>query len=474
MRRIVFYSWQSDLPNSENRGFIYDALKVAANKIIADNTIDVEPVIDRDTKGVSGTPDIASTIFSKISASDVFVADISIINKKNGGRPTPNPNVLIELGYAIKTVGYERMILVFNEAYGKIEDLPFDLRSRRVATYNFTKNRGNGKEKTELQNKLKEAIVSALKNIPDEENNSTLIQSVDAIESEKTNKIIPLRRDLKEIFEKIVAIEPKKFRDEGTTEELITSINGTSEIVIKFSKIAEIIAVMQDKDCALEVCRWFGNILEKYDLPYGFSGTHYNSDEDYYKFIGHELFTTFIAFLLKEQRWEIIKAILEEPIPIKYLRNSSSPGHTSWHFLSDFLPSLEDESRKKSRISVHSDMLHARHAEGLISEILPFEDFIAADFLLFLASKFLLKKEDYIGYWYPRSIVHIKHTPMFIKNAERKSVADNIAKVFKVPNGAEGLRAKMIEIHPEFDGLVSRGFWHNPINKLEISKIGTI
>src|SRR4030065_207825 len=102
MHRIVFYSWQSDLPNSVNRGFIQDVLENVATKITADNTIDIEPVIDRDTKGVAGAPDIASTIFAKISSADVFVADISIINKQNGGRQTPNPNVLIELGYALK------------------------------------------------------------------------------------------------------------------------------------------------------------------------------------------------------------------------------------------------------------------------------------------------------------------------------------------------------------------------------------
>lgn len=472
MRRIVFYSWQSDLPNSENRGYIHDALKVAANKIAADNTIDVEPVIDRDTKGVSGTPDIAATIFSKIFASDAFVADISIINKKNGCRPTPNPNVLIELGYAIKTVGYERMILVFNEAYGKIEDLPFDLRSRRITTYNFSKNKGNVKEKIELQNKLKDAIVAALKSIPDEKEDDISIQSVDAIENDKTNKIIMLRRDLKEIFEKIVALEPKKFRDGGTLEELKDAINKTTEAVARFSKIAETIAVMKDKYCALEVCKWFGNILERYTMQPGFSGTRWYADEDYFKFVGHELFTTLIAFLQKEQQWEIINTVFNEPIQISYTPNSDSPDHADWRDISSFLYSLEDESKKTGRISVHSDMLHARHSKGNSAELILFEDFVAADLFLFLASKFLYKK-DSMGYWYPRSIVHMKNTPMFIKNAAREHIAEKIAKVFRF-SGAEELRVKLLEIYPEFSGLVSRVFWRNPIQKEDIEKIGTI
>jgi hypothetical protein len=44
-------------------------------------------------------PDIAATIFSKITAANVFVADISIACRSEK-RSTPNSNVLIELGYA--------------------------------------------------------------------------------------------------------------------------------------------------------------------------------------------------------------------------------------------------------------------------------------------------------------------------------------------------------------------------------------
>jgi hypothetical protein len=79
MLRHIFYSWQSDLPNATNRSFILKALENAAKDIAADETINVEPVIDRDTKGIAGAPDIAKTIFEKIDSADVFVADVSII-----------------------------------------------------------------------------------------------------------------------------------------------------------------------------------------------------------------------------------------------------------------------------------------------------------------------------------------------------------------------------------------------------------
>jgi hypothetical protein len=124
MKQVIFYSWQSDLPNSTNRGFILEALESAAAAIAADASVEIEPVVDRDTQGVPGSPDIASIFFSKITSADAFVADVSIIARAEG-RATPNPNVLIELGYALKAIGHGNLILVFNRAFGRIEELPF-------------------------------------------------------------------------------------------------------------------------------------------------------------------------------------------------------------------------------------------------------------------------------------------------------------------------------------------------------------
>ncbi|RVT46333.1 hypothetical protein ENE75_24670, partial [Rubrivivax albus] len=111
MKRTVFYSWQSDLPNATNRSFIENALKDAAKQIAQDESIGVDPVIDRDTQGMAGAPDISLAIFSKISAADLFVADISFV-ANNENRFIPNPNVMVELGYALKAKGHEALVLV--------------------------------------------------------------------------------------------------------------------------------------------------------------------------------------------------------------------------------------------------------------------------------------------------------------------------------------------------------------------------
>src|SRR5947207_1690832 len=105
----VFYSWQSWTDSAANRNFIQDCLERAIKDIRKDESLTLDPVIDRDTQGVPGSADIANTIFEKIDAADVFVADVSFVHPHEVERRTPNPNVLIELGHARAKLGEERV-----------------------------------------------------------------------------------------------------------------------------------------------------------------------------------------------------------------------------------------------------------------------------------------------------------------------------------------------------------------------------
>lgn len=162
-KAIVFYSWQSDIKAAANRSLILDALEAAAKELANVEEIAVEPVIDRDTASVPGAPDIGKTIFEKIDASAVVVADVTIVNPGAGTRPTPNPNVMIELGYALRSVGGERVVLVQNTAFGKPEVLPFDLRQKRVLTYESAEDaQSRAPERKALQARLREALLLIL------------------------------------------------------------------------------------------------------------------------------------------------------------------------------------------------------------------------------------------------------------------------------------------------------------------------
>lgn len=162
MRRTVFYSWQSDLPNSTNRSFIESCLKLVISKVGQKEPLSVELAIDRDTKDTPGTPEIVDTIFKKIDDCCLFIADISIINKTSESRKCPNPNVLVELGYAAKSIGWERIICIYNKDFGSFEDLPFDLRQRRPLAYSLEDN-----TKDKVRNNIVDAVISTINSLND-------------------------------------------------------------------------------------------------------------------------------------------------------------------------------------------------------------------------------------------------------------------------------------------------------------------
>lgn len=155
----IFYSWQSDLGNSTNRSFIEDALEKAIKEI--NNELNLPLVLDKDTSGKTGSPDIVNSILRKIDESFIFVADISIVGKVNE-KSAVNSNVIYETGYAQGVLSDENIILICNTAYGKIEDMPFDLRARRIMQYNCS-NEISPEEKREQKDMLVQHLKNAIR-----------------------------------------------------------------------------------------------------------------------------------------------------------------------------------------------------------------------------------------------------------------------------------------------------------------------
>lgn len=116
----IFFSWQMDTEGRCGRNLIRKALEDAINAIAAEAQIEDAPrdelLLDSDTANVPGSPPIVDTILEKIQAADVFVADLTFVGSRRDGRPTPNPNVLIEYGYALHALSHRRVIGVMNAA----------------------------------------------------------------------------------------------------------------------------------------------------------------------------------------------------------------------------------------------------------------------------------------------------------------------------------------------------------------------
>ena len=135
----IFYSWQSDLSEKTNKNAIRRALRTAQNNIEAPRP-GLNIVLDEATRDTSGSPNIPSKILEKIEDADIIVADVTTVTRPPAYRPCPNPNVIFELGYAVAYLGWERVILLFNEQFGDFpKDLPFDFAHHRATRYKLAK-----------------------------------------------------------------------------------------------------------------------------------------------------------------------------------------------------------------------------------------------------------------------------------------------------------------------------------------------
>lgn len=152
----IFYSWQSDLEKKYNTNFIEEIIKKLSKQFNLE--------YDESTRYAPGSPDIRKTILDKIREADIFICDITTIATKNN-KEIPNPNVLFELGYAMSCLGESNIIMIFNENYGDINNLPFDIKGQRITKYKFNEDLKNKKIeiKKDLESKLKHNIEIIIK-----------------------------------------------------------------------------------------------------------------------------------------------------------------------------------------------------------------------------------------------------------------------------------------------------------------------
>ncbi|MCH8875590.1 MAG: hypothetical protein IIA89_02055 [Chloroflexi bacterium] len=469
----IFYSWQSDLPDSTNREFLEEALNAVAGNLVEDEEIIVDPVIDRDTLGVPGAPDIADTILNKIDRSQVFVCDISIINSGQDSRATPNPNVLLELGYALKGLGWERTIMVMNSAFGGTDRLPFDLRTKRVITYQLDESSDDRTPVTERLISGLEEAVRAIIEIDAIPKQSPARKRLDSPTERARRAILdsspdqgPALRDFQEwLVGELEGIAPDLSGAEIPDEKLLLALQSTLPIVTEYSELADSVSAMNSAEAALALFKGLGPILERYQFALGKSGAFRTTDFDFWKFLGHELLTTQVSFYVRDDRFDIISDLMEEGI---YIENGPQgrPTTVRAEYASKFLGLLDHRNRrlKSLRVSIHADILNERHSESPLASLVPMRQLIEADFLLFLRKDFQ---------WIPWSVLYIGGIPpRYLVEAESSRYAERLLRPVGV-NSVEELRGLVRERKPTLQNVFRHALGVYPLQDYDPNLIGT-
>ncbi len=473
----VFYSWQSQLPNSTNRGFIRDALDKAAHAVRNDVTIEARPELDHDTANVPGSPNIADTIRAKIDAAEVVVCDVSIVQGRDGDgekvRPTPNPNVLIELGYAMKSLGtMDRMILVMNTAYGDVSLRPFDLRQSRPVMYELaegTDGKADARKAlaAQFEKTLRHVLAAPSRRAAPEISPAAL--AIQAVEAVAPNAESAVKRYMDRLVDSLVGLAPHWTRTQEQDEEaLIRAIASTSDLVAEYARLCRSVADLNSAACARILYGGLAPIVEKHFVPRG-SGTFRHCDFDFFKFVSHELIVSLAAALAGAERWQALDDVLRQEL---YVETGQGPLCIAFPDTRGAVTMFDARGQRLRRLSVQADLLKERHSDGELARQVPFDSFVDADVLLFLRSEFIEPPTAPYRFWYPHSAVYLEYRqPSFVTRAESTAFATRLLKALGC-GSIEKVRKAYEEQRPGW-GHIFRNAPTPPLLRLDLSKFGT-
>lgn len=133
----IFFSWQSDDKPVRNK--IQKALKIAVEQIGKEIEEADRPGLDSDTQGTYSSEEIMDTIFKKIESASIFIADATPIASTEK-KLIPNPNVMAEIGYALKVMKPNTKLFVYVSDDPKAPDkMPFDIRGKKLFKVDIAK-----------------------------------------------------------------------------------------------------------------------------------------------------------------------------------------------------------------------------------------------------------------------------------------------------------------------------------------------
>lgn len=175
----IFFAYQSDSDDKFNKGFIHQASLNAILKL-KEEGFDVE--FDYGFKKTPGTPILIEEMLKKNNEADMVLVDLTLtssskgfnskdftllgqtvsLHKEKKNKLSPNPNVLLETGYAWSSKGFYRTLAIMNTAYGLPTDLPVDFDGFRWGiTYSL--NQDNYSDRKSVRKKLVKGLYEAFK-----------------------------------------------------------------------------------------------------------------------------------------------------------------------------------------------------------------------------------------------------------------------------------------------------------------------
>ncbi len=318
---VIFYSWQSD--HTKTRHFIEKALRAAIDNLAENPDIELAPRFDKDTQGKVGSINIPTTIRKKIDLADVFVADLTLVDKGESGRAMVNQNVMYELGYATGKLGDEATVVLLNSDLGDKGLLPFDIAQNRVVDFSLN----DDKRGVALMKELEEILAAHLQDIQAKleivQTESAKDKLTQAIEDDK-----PARRLAEayftNLYDEINKLYPGRYKHSEDGSEYFGKVADAYEkslpLIQECYDVVSMAAEHKKEDVLIAAYKKLGNLSKYFDvLPEDIGGLS-EASKEYHGLIVYELAALIIGCVAKENWWSFLATLTEQKFkrPNKY------------------------------------------------------------------------------------------------------------------------------------------------------------
>lgn len=240
----------------------------------------------------------------------------------------------------------------------------------------------------------------------------------------------------KTLLADLAALDPNK-GGEFDYNDFLQAVEKTKPSCLAFAGLSSVVAEWNNEPAAVALYEGFERLVAKYRQPRGWGGEWDPRLYDFYKFVGHELCATLFAMLIRERRWEIVARLLKEGIHVDN-HPSRKPELVTFEYVGQSVMFFQNQDvRHFSRShSTHADVLHERHTEGELGDLVPMRDFMNAEYFLNLRSVAAgsCEEHSYAFRWVPESVRYLSQAPDYLAKAKQVRNAEQLLQPVGVPD----------------------------------------
>jgi len=313
----IFYSWQSD--DNETKKYISKNLAKVLKDVDTSTDTELSPRKDQDTQGTVGAVSIAETILQKIDTCSIFLADVTIVGSLKDKRQV-NQNVMFELGYAAKSLKFQNIIMVANVDNGHIDELPFDIRNRRVIAFSLKDDPDGKLFRATLKYAVQLHLEQIIKELSGDELSEQKAALISAAEHGKPTKRIAEKYG-RVLFRRIADKAPSPYiHGEDVNEYSSFVLERYGETLPDILDFAETVATLVEYNEGKALIALLAELqaVTRFLDPQPNGGGLYEITKDFYSLIAYEVIALTLGNIVDESYWEILPDIFK----VRFLRTS--------------------------------------------------------------------------------------------------------------------------------------------------------